>query len=141
MAAAEVAAEGCGRPCAACAGWRNWWHANIHPLNNLRVQQYLEDSWRGGDGAAGGMDAALDPDRLPAFEQLLCNDAVAGGFCHGDAPSLADCCLVPQVYNARRFGVDMAAYPAIMAIEQRCLALPAFDVARPERQPDAPSPG
>ena len=51
---------------------------------------------------------------------------------------MADCCLVPQVYNARRFGVDMARFPTLQRIEAACLELPAFDAARPERQPDAP---
>ena len=56
----------------------------------------------------------------------------------GDRPTIADCCLVPQVYNAKRFGVDMAPYPNIERINADCLALEAFDKARPELQPDAP---
>ena len=70
-------------------------------------------------------------------EALLAGDAATGAFCHGQTPGLADCCLVPQVFNARRFGVDMSAFPTIVRIEQACLALPAFDQARPEHQPDA----
>ena len=70
---------------------------------------------------------------------ILAGDAATGEFCHGDTPGLADACLVPQVYNANRFGVDLAPYPTIRAINERCLALPAFDAARPERQPDAPA--
>ena len=54
-----------------------------------------------------------------------------------DQPTIADCCLVPQVYNARRFNVDMSDFPTIARIEQQCLGLPGFDAARPERQPDA----
>ncbi|HRG16866.1 MAG TPA: maleylacetoacetate isomerase, partial [Pseudomonadota bacterium] len=56
----------------------------------------------------------------------------------GDLPSIADCCLVPQVYNARRFEVDLTPYPTIRRINDRCLSLPAFDLARPEKQADAP---
>ena len=72
-----------------------------------------------------------------AVETLLAEDAATGVYCHGQTPGLADCCLVPQVFNARRFGVDMAAFPTLLRIEQACLALPAFDQARPENQPDA----
>jgi maleylacetoacetate isomerase len=61
-----------------------------------------------------------------------------GKFCSGSQPSLADACLIPQLYNARRFGVEVSAYPTLLRIEHECLALPAFDAARPERQPDAP---
>ncbi len=55
-------------------------------------------------------------------------------------PSLADCCLIPQIYNARRFGIDMSQFPTIQRIDAACQALPAFEAARPERQPDAPAP-
>lgn len=61
----------------------------------------------------------------------------AGAFCVGDQPTVADCFLVPQLVSARRFGVDLAPYPQLLAIEQRCLALPAFADAMPDRQPDA----
>jgi maleylacetoacetate isomerase len=111
---------------------------DIHPLNNLRVLQYLERDW-----------GVPQPERdvwvrhwidtgSRAIEAMLADNPSTGEFCEGDQPTIADCCLVPQVYNARRFGVDMAAYPVISGIEQRCLALPAFEAARPERQPDAP---
>ena len=62
-----------------------------------------------------------------------------GEFCEGDRPTVADCCLVPQVYNARRFKLDMAAFPHIARIDAACRALAAFDAARPEIQPDAPA--
>jgi len=110
---------------------------DVHPLNNLRVMQYLEHR------------LGVDPDvrttwirhwietGFRAFETLLAGDAATGAFCHGDAPGLADACLVPQVYNAVRYGVDLSPYPTIRAINERCLQLDAFDAARPERQPDA----
>ena len=72
-----------------------------------------------------------------AFEEILAADDARGAFCHGDAPGLADACLIPQVYNAHRFGVDMAPYPTIARINEQCLSLAAFDAARPEKQPDA----
>ena len=69
----------------------------------------------------------------------LASERETGRFCHGDAPTLADCCLVPQMFNARRFAVDMAPYPTLQRIEAECNALPAFDDAAPERQADAES--
>ena len=68
----------------------------------------------------------------------MTDDPATGTFCEGDMPTIADCCLIPQVYNARRFAVDLAPYPTIRRIEAECLALPAFDDARPEKQADAP---
>ena len=76
---------------------------------------------------------------LAAAEAMVADHPSSGTYCEGNTPSLADCCLVPQLYNARRFGVDMSAYPTIERIDAACLALPAFDAARPERQPDAPA--
>ena len=109
----------------------------IHPLNNLRVLQHLEN--------ALGLDADARAqwvqhwigEGFAAIEAMLAGHPSTGRFCEGDTPSLADCCLIPQVYNARRFKLDMAAYPTIERIEAECLALPAFDAARPENQPDA----
>ena len=112
---------------------------DIHPLNNLRVLQHLErelgvpqeqrDAW-----VKHWITTGFD-----AVEASLAEHLSTGTFCEGDSPGLADCCLIPQVYNARRFGVDMAAYPTVARIEAACLELPAFDAARPERQPDAPA--
>lgn len=71
-----------------------------------------------------------------AIEAMLAQGA--GRFCHGDLPGLADCCLVPQVYNARRFGVALEAYPTIVRIDAQCAGLPAFAAAHPGKQADAP---
>lgn len=107
----------------------------IHPLNNLRVLQYLEQR---GDA---------EPDRLAwyrhwvgqGFEPIEAVLAERGDrFCFGDGPTLADVCLVPQVYNARRYTCDLEAYPTIRAIDERCRLIEAFARAAPERQPDAP---
>ena len=107
----------------------------IHPLNNMRVLQYLERQ-RG----------VAEPDRLAwyrhwvgqGFEPIEAVLAAQGDpFCFGDAPTLADVCLVPQVYNARRYACDLEPYPRIRAIDQRCRQIEAFAKAAPELQPDA----
>lgn len=110
---------------------------DVHPLNNLRVTQFLERTWQ--------VDAAQRQDwtqhwmrqGFAALESRLASDPHTGTFCHGDTPGLADCVLVPQLYNAHRFDVDLAPYPTLRRIEQACLTLPAFDAARPEMQVDA----
>ncbi|KLD71663.1 maleylacetoacetate isomerase [Xanthomonas pisi] len=110
---------------------------DVHPLNNLRVTQFLERTWQ--------VDAAQRQDwtqhwmrhGFAALESRLASDPHTGTFCHGDTPGLADCVLIPQLYNAHRFDVDLAPYPTLRRIEQACLALPAFDAARPEMQVDA----
>lgn len=111
---------------------------DIHPLNNLRVMQYFEHEWGVPQPEREEWIRHWIEDGFEAFESLLQNHPATGHFCDGHAPTIADCCLIPQVYNARRFGLDLSAYPTILRIEEACLALPAFDAARPERQPDAP---
>lgn len=111
---------------------------DIHPLNNLRVLQFLERDWGVPQVERDVWVRHWIVDGFDAFEALLQGHPSTGAYCEGQTPTLADCCLIPQVYNARRFGIDMAAYPTIAGIEQACLALPAFDAARPERQPDCP---
>ena len=112
---------------------------DIHPLNNLRVLQYFEHEWGVPQAERETWAKHWMADGFAAFEALLHDHPSTGAYCDGDVPTIADCCLVPQVYNARRFGVDLAPYPNIVRIEQACLALPAFDAARPENQPDAPA--
>lgn len=112
----------------------------VHPLNNLRVLQYFEREWNVPQPERDAWVRHWITDGFTAAEALLAEHPSTGDFCEGEAPTLADCCLVPQIYNARRFGVDMAAYPTLARIETACLALPAFDAARPENQPDAPRP-
>ena len=109
---------------------------DIHPLDNTRVLQYLENTL--------GLDAAKRDawyahwiaEGFRAIERQLA-DRAGGPFAFGDAPGLADACLIPQVANAGRVKLDMAPYPRIRAVNEACLALPAFDLARPEKQPDA----
>lgn len=111
---------------------------DIHPLNNLRVLQYFGREWNVPQPEREEWVRHWIIDGFDAFEALLVNDASTGSFCEGDMPTMADCCLIPQVYNARRFSVDLEPYPTIRRIEAECLALPAFDAARPENQADAP---
>jgi maleylacetoacetate isomerase len=112
---------------------------DIHPLNNLRVLQYFERTWGVPQSERDEWVRHWIGDGLAAFEAMLADHPSTGTFCEGNTPTLADCCLVPQIYNARRFGLPLEGYPTLLRIEQACLALPAFDSARPERQPDAPT--
>lgn len=110
---------------------------DIHPVNNLRVLQYLgrefgatqaqKDAWYRHWVMAG----------LQAVEQMLADDPATGRYCHGERPGLADCCLVPQVFNARRFDCPLDDMPTIRRIVDACEALPAFANAAPAQQPDA----
>ncbi|MGH8032666.1 MAG: maleylacetoacetate isomerase [Luteimonas sp.] len=110
---------------------------DIHPLNNLRVMQFLERDWGVPQAERDVWIKHWMVEGFVAFEALLQHHPSTGDYCDGHMPSIADCALIPQVYNARRFGVDLKPYPTIARIEQACLAHPAFDAARPERQPDA----
>ncbi len=111
--------------------------ADIHPLGNLRVLQYLEQHFGADQASREAWLRHWIHAGFQAIEKVL-DDPSTGAFCEGDAPTMADCCLVPQVYAARRFGVDMGAYPIIARIEKTCLELEAFAAAKPEAQPDAP---
>ena len=112
---------------------------DVHPLNNLRVLQYFERDWGVPQAERDVWVRHWIDEGFAAFEALLQDHPSTGDFCDGGTPSMADCCLIPQVYNARRFGMKLEQYPNITRIEAACLAHPAFDAARPESQPDAPS--
>ncbi len=111
---------------------------DIHPINNLRVLQYLESPLQVPAEARSAWTLHWMREGLAAMEVLLTGDAHTGRFCHGDTPGLADACLVPQLYNARRFGLALAPYPTLARIEAACLAEPAFQAAVPEAQADCP---
>ncbi len=111
---------------------------DIHPINNLRVMQYLEREFNMPTVEREQWSRHWIEEGFRAFETMLVDSPSTGVFCEGDDPSLADVCLVPQVYNAQRWAVDMSKYPTIARINDECLRLPAFDRARPENQPDAP---
>lgn len=112
---------------------------DVHPLNNLRVMRYLDDTWGVPQPERDEWTRHWMVEGLRAFEETLSDHRSTGTFCEGELPTIADCCLIPQLYNAHRFGVDLQPYPTVRRIEAACLALPAFDAARPERQPDAPA--
>ncbi len=110
---------------------------DIHPLNNLRVLRHL--------GSAFDLDEEARNEQwykhwvdegMRGVEGLLA-DGLGGRFCHGDSPTMADVCLVPQIYNAQRFGCDLSAFPTALKINENCLEEAAFRDALPENQPDA----
>lgn len=109
----------------------------MHPLNNLRVLTYLTKE------LGVSEDAKLKWYRhwialgFTALEGLLAGHPQTGKFCHGDRPTMADICLVPQVFNAKRFDCPLDAYPTVVRIHDACQALPAFADAAPAKQPDA----
>lgn len=110
---------------------------DIHPLNNLRVLQYLKNTLGTSDEQKDGWYKYWIDVGLEALETRLARDPATGRFCHGDTPTLADICLVPQLANARRMNLDISPFAALMRIEAACLALPAFIAAAPAAQPDA----
>jgi maleylpyruvate isomerase len=109
---------------------------DIHPVQNLKVLNRLKALGQTQEGANAWAQEVI-AEGLAACEALLRAEGGGGGpFCFGERPGLADLCLVPQLYNARRFGVDLAAMPRLLATEAACNTLPAFQAAAPERQPD-----
>jgi len=112
--------------------------ADIHPLNNLRVMQYLEREFNTPQVERERWTQHWIREGFTAFENLLADNPSTGEYCEGDEPTMADICLVPQVYNARRWSVDMTPFPLIQRISEACMKLDEFERARPENQPDAP---
>ncbi|SAI72207.1 glutathione-S-transferase [Bordetella ansorpii] len=110
---------------------------DIHPLNNLRVLKYLKHDLKVDEDAKNGWYRHWIDVGLGGLEQMLAGSPQTGRFCHGDTPTLADLCLVPQVFNARRFDCDLSAFPTLVRIDAACQELQAFQDAAPERQPDA----
>ena len=109
----------------------------MHPLNNLRVLQYLERDLKLDETAKNTWYRHWVTVGFTALEAMLANNPNTGIFCHGDTPGLADCCLMPQILNARRFDTPLDPFPTILRIETTCLALDAFAKAAPQLQPDA----
>jgi maleylacetoacetate isomerase len=107
---------------------------DIHPLNNLRVLQYLEGPLAQAPGTRDAWYRHWIDAGFAALEEMLGRDASRGRFCFGESPTIADVCLVPQVFNARRFSVELSAYPCIVAIDAACRELAAFEGAAPEKQ-------
>jgi len=110
---------------------------DIHPVNNLRVNQYLKATF----GASVEQQVAWQQHWIragfDALETMLAGSKLTGSYCHGDAPTMADVFLIPQCANARRVKLDFAPWPTIARIEAQALKHPAFDAALPANQPDA----
>ena len=110
---------------------------DIHPVNNLRIRRALDGLGHplgGPEQTAWG--ARWINDGFAALEPMI--ERHGGGFAFGDAPTIADCCLIPQIWSCTRFGVDIAAYPALAAVYAHAAGHPAFQAAHPDRQPDKP---
>ena len=112
---------------------------DIHPLNNLRVLLYLKNELAMAQDAVDAWYAKWIQTGFAAMETLIANGRAAPSYCVGETPTLADVCLIPQVYNARRFKVDLTEFPLIQHIVAQCNELNAFQAAQPEAQVDADS--
>jgi maleylpyruvate isomerase len=110
---------------------------DIHPLNNLRVLQYLKRELGADDASRDRWYAHWVAEGLAPIETMLAARPGPGPFCLGAEPTMADICLVPQVFNARRYNVPLEPYPLVRSVTEACLARPAFDLAQPAKQPDA----
>jgi len=109
----------------------------VHPLNNLRVLNDLAERFGADEATLKDWFTHWVATTFDAFEITLSRDAETGLFCHGDTPGLADICLYAQVWNNRRFEIDLAAWPVISGVFERLDAIPAFRDAAPPNQPDA----
>lgn len=112
---------------------------DIHPLNNLRVLQSLRRDLGASEQAVQDWISRWIRDGFAALETMVSSHGA--DFCFGDTPTMADCCLIPQIYNARRFNVDLGDFPKLIAVDAKCAELDAFARALPERQADADGTG
>ena len=109
---------------------------DVHPLNNVRVLNYLTNELGATTDQKNAWIAHWMTLGLEAFEQTLEQSGTSGHFCFDNTPTIADCSLVPQVFSARRFNVDLSKFPRVVAIDALCNTLPAFISAHPKNQPD-----
>ncbi|PLC53770.1 maleylacetoacetate isomerase [Pollutimonas nitritireducens] len=110
---------------------------DIHPLNNLRVLKYLKHELKVDEDARNAWYRHWVEQGLAAVEGMLAGHSATGRYCHGDQPTFADLCLIPQMANARRFNCDLSTMPTIASIDAACAQLPAFQQAAPGSQPDS----
>lgn len=110
---------------------------DIQPMQNTSTTRYLKDTLKLSDDAVNAWLREWIKRGLDAFAAHLDRDHLSGKFCHGDTPTLADCCLVPQMYAAQRFGVDPTGYPRLNLIWENCNRMGAFAAAHPSKQIDA----
>jgi maleylpyruvate isomerase len=108
---------------------------DIHPLNNLRVLVQLRGTFGADEAAIAAWTGKWITEGFTALETMIARHG--GAYCFGDSPTIADCHLAPQVYSARRFGVDLTAFPRIRDVDARLHSLPAVTAAHPDRQPDS----
>ncbi|MGB3437038.1 maleylacetoacetate isomerase [Achromobacter sp.] len=108
---------------------------DIHPVNNMRILRYLQDVLGASEEQKTAWYHHWIHAGMTAVEALLVRHG-HGAYCYGDAPTLADCCLVPQVANAQRMGCDLSPYPRALRVYEHCNAQPAFQRAAPAQQPD-----
>ena len=111
--------------------------ADTHPLGNLRVLKYIKGELGQSEEAKLAWQQHWLRQGLVTFDAMLTRAGNTGPYCHGATPTLADCCLVPHLFSARRFEVDLSPFPALVRIDAACAQLPAFQLAHPARQPDA----
>ncbi|MBI2319726.1 MAG: maleylacetoacetate isomerase [Betaproteobacteria bacterium] len=109
----------------------------IHPLNNLRTLKYIRKTYQLDDEGVNTWYRHWIAEGFAMMESFLVENAKCGRHVLRDQVSMADCCLVPQVFNARRYACDLAPYPTAMRIFEECMKLPAFDAAQPAKQRDA----
>jgi maleylacetoacetate isomerase len=109
----------------------------IHPLNNRRVLQHLKLALGQSEAQVNAWYRYWVADGLAKLEAQLARTPGTGRYCHGDVPTMADCCLVPQIFNAQRFQCDTTPFPEAMRVYAECMKLDAFERAQPARQPDA----
>jgi maleylacetoacetate isomerase/maleylpyruvate isomerase len=112
---------------------------DAHPLVVPRIRKYLEQEMHHDEAARSRWLQHWTGSALATLEAHLATERDTGRFCHGDAPTMADLCLASQVFAARYFDVDLAAYPVVQRIFHACMEIDAFDRAQPTRQPDAPA--
>lgn len=110
---------------------------DIHPINNLRINQYLKRAFHADADAQVAWQRHWISIGFAALETMLSSSPETGRYCHGDTPTIADICLIPQMANARRVELDLSPYPTLLRIEETALAHPAFEAALPKNQPDA----
>lgn len=110
---------------------------DIHPLANLRVLRYLKRELDHDQDEIDSWYRHWVEDGLGRLEAFVTANGRSGGFLYGDSPTIADCCLVPQMFNARRLACNIDPFPTLVAIDARCAELPAFQQAHPSVQPDA----
>jgi maleylacetoacetate isomerase len=109
----------------------------VHPLNNLRTLKYIRKAYELDEDGVNAWYRHWIAEGFAMLEGYLSRERRCGKYCYGDMVTMADCCLAPQVFNARRYECDLAPYPTVMRVFDECMKLEAFSSTQPARQPDA----